>query len=58
MLTMAGSGTYTIEGADTDTPKIVAQTKSTLSGMGRSSSGSGPAHIDLTPLDTNECERQ
>ena len=55
MLTMTGSGTYTIEGADTDTPKIVAQTKSTLSAMGRSSSGSGPAHIDLTPLDGNEC---
>jgi hypothetical protein len=56
MLTMAGSGTYTIEGIDTDTPKIVAQTKSTLSAMGRTSSGGGPAHIDLTPLDGNECD--
>jgi hypothetical protein len=56
VLTMTGSGTYVIEGADTDTPKIVAQTKSTLSAMGRSSSGGGPAHIDLTPLDSNECD--
>jgi hypothetical protein len=55
-LTMAGAGTYTIEGADTDKPRILAETKSTLSGMGRSSSGGGPAHIDLTPLDTDECK--
>ena len=55
MLTMTGTGTYTIEGADTDRPRILAQTQSTLSGMGRSSSGGGPAHIDLVPLDTDEC---
>jgi len=56
LLTMAGEGTYTIEGADTNKPRILAQTKSTLSGMSHSSSGGGPAHIDLTPLDTDECK--
>jgi hypothetical protein len=55
VLTMTGSGTYTIEGAGTDRPRIRAQTESTLSGMGRRSSGGGPAHIDLVPLDTDEC---
>jgi hypothetical protein len=55
---MAGSGTYTVEGADTDKPRILAQTKSTLTGMGHSSSGGGPAHIDLTPLDTDECSKK
>jgi hypothetical protein len=58
VLVMSGVGTYTVEGADTDNPWILAQTKSTLTGMGRSSSGGGPAHIDLTPLDTNECGDQ
>ena len=58
LLTMAGEGTYTIEGADTDKPRIIAQTRSTLTAMGHQSSGGGPAHIDLTPLETNECDRQ
>ena len=58
MLTMAGEGTYTIEGADSDNPRILAQTKSTLSGIGRTTSGGGPAHINLTPLDTDECSKK
>jgi hypothetical protein len=58
VLTMSGSGTYTVEGADSDKLRILAQTKSTLSSMGRSSSGGGPAHIDLTPLDTDECAKK
>ena len=58
VLVMSGVGTYTVEGADTDNPWILAQTKSTLTGMGRSSSGGGPAHIYLTPLDGDECKGQ
>lgn len=58
LLTMSGVGTYTIDGTDTDHPLIVAQTKSTLTAMGRTSTGGGPAHIDLTPLDANECGDQ
>ncbi len=57
-LSMIGSGTYVIEGSDTETPKILAQTKSTLSSHGYSSSGGGPAHIILTPITTSECAGQ
>lgn len=55
-ITMSGTGNYTVEGADTDKPRIIAQTNTTLTIAGQSRSGSGPAHIDLTPLDDGSCD--
>ena len=50
-----GGGTYTIEGADTDTPRIVL-TQSTVghSPVG-SRTGSGTIYINLVPLEGSEC---
>ncbi len=49
-----GSGTYKVEGADTDKPRI-ALTQSTVghSPVG-SRTGNGTIYIDLVPLETNE----
>jgi hypothetical protein len=56
-LRLTGNGTYVVEGLETDKPRIVVtQAKSTLTGPPRSATGTGPAHIDLTPLDSNECD--
>lgn len=58
-ITMHASGSYTIEGADTDKPRIVVQGSGytdTPHGRvpdARASTGS----IDLIPLDTNECDK-
>ncbi len=54
-MTISGSGTYTITGADTDSPEIVVNVASTARVPLASSSGSGVAHIHLTPLNTVEC---
>jgi hypothetical protein len=56
MMSMGGSGTYTVEGLDTDKPQIVCKVDSTASVAMASSSGSGIAHIQLVPLDTDECK--
>ena len=48
-----GGGPYTIEGFGSDKPKIVWVTHQTVSGK---ISGSGTFHIDLVPLDTDECK--
>lgn len=53
---VGGSGTYTIEGADTDTPRIVLQTQSTAT-LSITTSGGGTAHINLTKLTGNECDK-
>ena len=54
-LQFAGTGTYTVEGIDTETPRLVLKTSSTARAPGASSSGSGPATINLAPLETGEC---
>jgi hypothetical protein len=57
VLRLNGEGTYTIEGLDTEKPRIIVQPKSTLTGPPRSATGSGTAHIELLPLpiDSNDC---
>ena len=50
-----GGGPYQVEGADTDHPRIVWNVNGKLSVGGRTGGGGGPAHIELSPLDTNEC---
>jgi len=54
-ITEEGGGTYAIEGADTENPKIAV----TGSVLGRAPVASrrtgGTFYIDLTPLETNEC---
>ena len=54
-ITAKGSGTYTIEGAETDHPRIVIDSKSTASSPVATTSGGGKATINLTPLETDEC---
>jgi hypothetical protein len=44
---LQGNGTYTIKGINTQTPRIEMLTSSSGTLMGRTSSGSGPAHITL-----------
>lgn len=54
--TFEGSGSYTIEGADTDKPGILVQgSGSGTMPAGRAQSPSGTGHIDLVPLETDEC---
>ncbi len=50
--TLAGGGPYTIEGFDSEKPKIVWDTQY-LWVNGKA--GGGTYHIDLVPLDGNEC---
>jgi hypothetical protein len=53
----AGGGPYTIEGADTDAPRIVVNTRSTASSQAATTSGGGTATIKLVPLDKpGECQ--
>jgi hypothetical protein len=52
--TWTGDGPYTIEGFNGEKPKIVLVTHQTVSGK---ISGSGTFHIDLVPLDTDECNK-
>jgi len=53
-----GGGTYTIEGVETDKPRIAV----TGSYIGRfakgSAKGNGPLYIDLIPLETSECDQK
>lgn len=49
------NGSYTIEGADTDKPRIVLLVGGIGTVPAGSVSGSGTTYIDLTPLETNEC---
>src|SRR5947208_1570688 len=50
-----GSGPYRVEGAGTDEMQTVWHVTSTVSIGGRSSGGTGDAHIFLTHLKTNQC---
>lgn len=51
-----GSGTYTVEGLESESPKI--QVTATYTGIHQigSAMGSGPLTIDLTPLEGDGCE--
>jgi len=49
----AGGGPYVIEGADTDTPRIVVNTRSTASSRAATTSGGGTATIKLVPLENS-----
>jgi len=52
----AGGGPYAIEGIDTDTPRIVVNTRSTASSAAATTSGGGTATIKLVPLNNSgEC---
>jgi hypothetical protein len=50
-----GNGPYTIEGFDSEKPKIVWVTDQSVSAL---ASGRGTFHIDLVPLDTDECSKK
>lgn len=54
----AGNGPYVVEGHNTDKPRIVWQVTTTACGGGLCGDGAAPAHIDLVPLDTDECNGQ
>lgn len=49
-ITTSGSGSYTIEGAETDHPSIVINTRSTASIPVKTTTGGGKATIKLVPL--------
>jgi hypothetical protein len=52
---LTGTGTYTIEGVDTDSPKIVWSVSMNMTVPRASRSDSGVAPIQLVSLETNEC---
>jgi len=55
VLSAAGGGPYTVEGLDTDKPRIVVQSKSTATFKGKiTASGGGTSQIDLVPIKLNE----
>lgn len=56
MVILEGNGSYTIEGGDTDKPKILMNLNSKVIIPKGPVSGGGPTQIDLVPLRTNECE--
>ncbi|HVQ36322.1 MAG TPA: hypothetical protein VMS31_02240 [Pyrinomonadaceae bacterium] len=53
---LTGSGIYTIEGVDSETPKILWSLSMNMSAPGASRSHGGTAPIDLVPLETDECK--
>ena len=50
-----GKGPYTIEGSDTESPKILWSVSMNTTIPGASHSASGTAPIELVSLDTDEC---
>lgn len=50
-----GGGTYTIEGADTDRPRIAMKANVVGHSPVGSRTGSGTVYIDLVPLEKGEC---
>jgi len=54
-ISASGSGSYTIVGLDTDTPRILLQSHSTATNPVITTSGGGTATINLAPLKTDEC---
>ena len=57
MVTSAGGGTYTIEGAETDKPRIAMAASALGTSPVGSRTGRGTMYIDLVPLDTDECSK-
>jgi hypothetical protein len=57
VVTAAGSGNYTIEGAGTDSPRLAVTGDSTGTIPIGSVSANGAVLIDLIPLDTDECKQ-
>ncbi|MFO1464065.1 MAG: hypothetical protein U1F66_09815 [bacterium] len=54
-----GSGTYRIEGANAETPRLVLAGTDTVTAMGRTGTVShNPGNVKLIPLDTDECSQQ
>lgn len=51
-----GGGPYTVEGADTSTPRIVVKSQSSASNRVTTTAGGGTATITLVPLETDECK--
>lgn len=58
VITMTGTGSYTIEGFDTDKPRLAVKADSTGQTPIGSRSGGGTLYIDLVPLETDECNTQ
>ncbi|MFO1464064.1 MAG: hypothetical protein U1F66_09810 [bacterium] len=56
--TGAGSGSYTIQGIETENPKMTVIASYTGRFPPGSAMGSGPLQIDLVPLETSECDQQ
>lgn len=56
MVTSEGGGSYTIEGADTDTPRIAVSATAVGHSPVGSRTGSGMLYIDLLPLESEGCE--
>jgi len=54
-ISASGSGSYTIVGLDTDTPRILLQSHSTATSPVITTSAGGTATINLAPLKTDEC---
>ena len=55
VINMEGGGFYTIEGVDTDNPRIAMTLQSSGQTPIGSRSGGGTVYIKLVPLDTDEC---
>ena len=51
----SGNGPYKVEGFDGNKPRILFDVTTTATHR-ISGSGTGTMHIDLTPLETNECQ--
>jgi hypothetical protein len=56
-VTWTGSGPYKVEGFDIYKARIVWEVTTTASIPQMSGSGTGTAHIDLVPLETDECNK-
>ena len=58
VITGKGNGSYTVEGVDTDNPRIQLQVSSSASFPFGAASGGGDTTIHLTPLTTGDCVDQ
>jgi hypothetical protein len=54
--TLSGTGSYLIKGIETTHPMIICRENSQAMYRGVRGAGTGVASIQLTPLDTNECD--
>lgn len=56
-LSWNGSGSYKVDGFDSDNPWIIFDVSTTVTGLPLKGSGSGTAHIVLNRLETDECNQ-